>query len=195
MDKALVFGTSDEGSIPSKGTKIYNFCPGKNHMYRITSYDESMKEEIIRFILFILEGEFQHLGIERPDLYDIPSYYEKFWVALEQNKVIGTIALMKNTEHQGFIKRMCVDIKYRGKGLAQELLSKLIDFANNNSYRELYLSTSANMIAAQKFYDKEGFQKVSSIPTSFKAIGDSIFYKMELDQKLKRNHNNQRDIK
>ena len=142
-----------------------------------------MKEKVIKLILSVLEGEFNHIGISRPDLYCIPTFYQKngnFWVAIENDKIIGTVGIFCNSSRQGFIMRMCVDSSYRGTGVAQKLLSTLIDFAKQNHYKEIFLSTSANMIAAQKFYNKEGFEIVDTLPREFTAIGDSIFYKMTL---------------
>lgn len=153
-------------------------------MYKIIEYNDSMKEKVVEFILSILEGEFHHFGIDRPDIHNIPSFYQKndgnFWVAFDDEKLVGTIGLIKKGENLGYIKRMAVQAEYRGKGASQELFHTLLDFATSHGYKNLYLATSQNMVAAQKFYEKEGFERVPVLPEGFDAPGDVIFYKKSL---------------
>lgn len=153
-------------------------------MYRIAPYNETMKEAVVKFILSILEDEFHHTGIERPDLDDITLAYQKnngnFWVAFDEEKIIGTAGLIDYGTHRGYIKRMSIEAKYRGTGLAQKLLSTLLDFAKSHQYKNLYLATSPNMTAAQKFYEKEGFKKISELPDDFPVTSATIFYTLEI---------------
>ena len=79
-------------------------------------------------------------------------------------KVIGTIGLRDMGEKRGYLKRMAVEREYRGQGVAQALLTTLLTFAKSHGYHDVYLSTSADMTAAHKFYDKAGFKKISSLP-------------------------------
>ncbi|MFA6423992.1 MAG: GNAT family N-acetyltransferase [Candidatus Magasanikbacteria bacterium] len=154
-------------------------------MYKIVAYDDTMKDGVVQFLLSILEGEFNHTGIERPDIYSISATYQKdggnFWVAFDQDKLIGTAGLINYGSNNGYIKRMSVDPNYRGKGIAQSLLNVLLDFAKEYSYKKLYLATSENMIAAQKFYEKEGFNRIPKLPNGFPTSGATIFYKLSLN--------------
>lgn len=43
-----------------------------------------------------------------------------------------------------------------GRGIADELLKLALDFAKKQ-YKKCYLETFANMVAANKFYNKNGF--------------------------------------
>ena len=45
----------------------------------------------------------------------------------------------------------------RGTGIAQELLDRSLEFARQY-YHQCYLETFSNMIAANRFYLKNGFQ-------------------------------------
>ena len=143
-----------------------------------------MKESVRRFILNILENEFGHKNIERPDLYNISSVYQKengnFWLAFDGDKLVGTIGLESYTGGRGYIRRMYVDSAYRGKGVAQELLFTLVEFARLNGFTKLYLATTDDMVAAQKFYIKEGFKQIKALPQDLPNSGDTIFYKMDL---------------
>lgn len=77
----------------------------------IVRYEERYKEQIIDHILNIQNNEY-FLGLtikEEPDLLDIENEYfisgGYFWVAIESNRVIGTIALQKKTEDGAVLKK------------------------------------------------------------------------------------------
>lgn len=127
------------------------------------SYQTSVKE----FVTNILENEFGHVGIDRPDLDDISTFYQvnkgNFWIALYEGKLIGTIGL-KDYNGVGYIKRMAVGKDFRGTGVAQRLLEAVTKFARKQGYRKLYLSTSPNLVAANKFYRKVRFKKIKTLP-------------------------------
>jgi ribosomal protein S18 acetylase RimI-like enzyme len=150
----------------------------------IIPYSDKYKEEVVIFILSILEGEYNLYDIPRPDLYKIPEAYQKdksnFWIALENDKIIGTIALCNYGNNRGYLKRMYVDRNFRGKGVSDKLLSTLIKFGKDNGYKEIFLGTIESMIAANKFYIKNGFQRIKTLPKDIPELGDSIFYKLIL---------------
>lgn len=151
---------------------------------QIRAYSEEYKNETKQFILRILEKEFGLTGISRPDLDEIPEVYQyersNFWIAIENEKVIGTIALKNCGSNRGYIKRMYVGKAFRGKGVAHELISTLIRFAKDNGYQELFLGTIEDLIAANKFYKKEGFQKIDSLPDDMDPYRDTLFYKLHI---------------
>lgn len=134
----------------------------------ITRYEALYKQEVKNFLISILEGEFGHYNVERPDLGNIAAYYQtdlgNFWVAIKDNKIIGTIGLKDYKDGIGYLQRMSVSKEFRGTGLAQALLKTLIEFAQKNKYKAIYLATSPNMVAANKFYAKEGFRKITKLP-------------------------------
>jgi ribosomal protein S18 acetylase RimI-like enzyme len=150
-------------------------------MIRIVDYSDKYRENTLNFILGILNKEFGLGEVERPDLYNIPGTYQEdkgnFWVAVENKDVIGTIALKNYGKSRGYIKRMYVDKSYRGTGLSEKLLHKLIKYARNLGYKELYLGTIESMVAANKFYQKHGFKEIDKLPRDLPDFGDTIFYK------------------
>ena len=133
----------------------------------IKKFNHRYNQEAKDLILRILEGEFSHYDIERPDLNDISNYYQvdkgNFWIALDKDRLVGTVGL-KEYDGIAYIKRMIVHKGYRGKGLAQSLLHTLIEYSQKQGFLEIYLSTSENLIAANKFYQKEGFIVISELP-------------------------------
>ena len=115
-------------------------------------YQDQHKEEIISLILGIQNGEF---GIpltikDQPDLNDIASFYQKgagnFWVAMSDDKVIGTIALIDIGNSQSALRKMFVAKEYRGKekGVAQQLLIALLEWCKSKKIKEVYLGTVAS---------------------------------------------------
>ena len=78
---------------------------------KIITYQEEYKQQIIDLILHIQNEEAKiNLSLEeQPDLLDIPNCYEKdggeFWLAVDDNTVIGTLALMNKGNGNGILKK------------------------------------------------------------------------------------------
>ena len=138
----------------------------------------------MQFILSVLEGEFGFIGINRPDLVNIPETYQKnnsnFWIAIENDKVIGTIALENHSDNRGYLKRFYVDKAYRGKGIAQQLLAALVQYAKDNNYKKILLATFEDLVAANKFYNKTGFIRIESLPKDMDDGDGEMFYQMDI---------------
>jgi ribosomal protein S18 acetylase RimI-like enzyme len=117
-------------------------------------------------------------------LQDIAAFYQKgngnFWLALNENKLVGTMALADYGENRGYLKRMYVDRAYRRQGIARQLLSTMLAFAKAKKYKTIFLGTVKSMTAANNFYMKNGFVKIPALPEDFPEFGDNVFYKMIL---------------
>jgi len=48
--------------------------------------------------------------------------------------------------------------------VGQELFNTLLEFVKQISYQNVYLSTVEEFIAARKFYIKNGFHEIKSLP-------------------------------
>ncbi len=111
------------------------------------------------------------------DVYLMPK--NKFWVATESNKVVGTIGIVKLSNENIVLKSMFVDKKYRGQGTSHLLLDTLEKWAINNTYKHIYLGTMTQFTGGQRFYEKNGFVKCNKteLPTDFSINPlDTIFY-------------------
>ena len=64
-----------------------------------------------------------------------------FWIAIKDNKVIGTLSLKNLDNDIGMIKSMYVHKDYRNQRIASELMDILFEFAIKHKYRELVLET------------------------------------------------------
>ena len=159
-------------------------------MIQIISYQNKYKKGVIDVVLEIVKKDYgrpEDTASSLPDLTNIPELYQKnngnFWIALDNEKVIGTIALRNYGKGRGYLKRMYLNDRYRGKGIAQKLLNTLIDFARDKNYTTIFLGTEEKNIVANKFYQKEGFEKIDKLPTDLPDFGDTVFYKIDLSQK------------
>ena len=155
----------------------------------IETYQEKYKAEIAQLILNIQQNEFNvPVTIsDQPDLLDIENFYFRkdgnFWVAVENERVIGTIALIDMGNRQSALRKMFVHKDYRGKekGIGQLLLNTLIGWCRQKDINEVYLGTVEQLHAAKRVYMKNGFVKVdkATLPETFPLMPvDTEFFKL-----------------
>ncbi|MCM1263611.1 MAG: GNAT family N-acetyltransferase [Butyrivibrio sp.] len=134
---------------------------------KIITYQKEYKQQIIDLILHIQNDE---TGInlslqEQPDLLDIPRYYEKdggeFWLALEDNKVIGTLALMNKGNGNGVLKKGFVDIAYRKNGILTKLYEVLLNYAKKQNMKLLMFDTPSVATNCHSFFEKRGYVQIN----------------------------------
>lgn len=91
-------------------------------------------------------------------------YYNRsynFWYAVDsEGMVIGCIGLRKMDESNGQVKKMFVDKRMRGKGIAQKLMGALFKAAAKHGFKRLWLGTVENAVQARNFYIKCGFHLI-----------------------------------
>jgi len=122
---------------------------------------------------------------DQPDLEDIENFYQKngnFWVALDDDKVVGTTALISIGNGDGTLRKMFVKKEYRGKdkGISSSLLSFLLNWAGENNYKRIFLGTTPQFLAAHRFYEKNNFINIQKedLPETFPVMKvDKIFYR------------------
>ncbi|MCP4020543.1 MAG: GNAT family N-acetyltransferase [Desulfobacteraceae bacterium] len=159
---------------------------------KIEPFSSSHGKGIIDLIVNIQQKEF-HLPItakDQPDLMDIKGFYQKgqgnFWAALDQDQVVGTIALLDIGNDQAALRKMFVNINYRGKekNIANQLLKTLFQWAQSKGITEIYLGTTPKFLAAHRFYEKNRFDEITEqdLPQTFPVMKvDTKFYKYFLD--------------
>ncbi|OPJ65140.1 GNAT family N-acetyltransferase [Clostridium oryzae] len=82
----------------------------------------------------------------------------KYWVVEDNNKIVAGCGIgpLNNLENVCELQKMYSLKAVRGTGTANELLKISLAFAKKY-YKECYLETFSNMVAANKFYKKHGF--------------------------------------
>jgi putative acetyltransferase len=125
---------------------------------------------------------------DQPDLLDIENFYfkknSKFWVATENEKLIGTIALIDIDNGQAALRKMFVHKDYRGKekAVGQLLLDTLLVWCKQKNILEIYLGTVEQLHAAKRFYVKNGFVKIEKtiLPEKFPLMQvDTEFFRLK----------------
>jgi len=137
------------------------------------------------FDIWINEYGFEVKREEYPDLHQIQSFYRdkggQFWVALANDRIIGTVAYDLLNEGEYVLKRMFVEQSFRGMGVAQRLLDEILNQLPCPC--SVYLSTKEDQaLAAKSFYLKNGFQVISrkDLPNNFPFFyEDDLFMKKE----------------
>jgi len=125
----------------------------------IIEYNKTDKAEVKIFISKTIEGIFgtEARGLE--DLENIKENFEKFWIAKENNKIIGTIGLKnEEKERKHRVTRMYVKESLRGKGIGKELMRKLSSYCKDKKINSLFLTTYKQMNSSE-FYKKMGFKE------------------------------------
>jgi N-acetylglutamate synthase-like GNAT family acetyltransferase len=157
----------------------------------IVPFSPQHEEAVGTLIVGIQRDEFQ-LPItleDQPDLRDIPAFYQQgsgnFWVAVSEDEVIGTVALLDIGNHQGALRKMFVHPSYRGpgSGVAGRLLETLVEWSRARGVNEVYLGTTEKFLTAHRFYERNGFQQISAseLPPSFPRMAlDTRFYRRAL---------------
>ena len=154
----------------------------------VIPYSATYQQEVIDLILSIQQTEFGlPISLEaQPDLENIPAFYQKdngnFWLAIVENKVIGSIALLDIGNSRGALRKMFVHKDYRGKeyGVGHTLLNNLLEWARQKKFKEILLGTTERFVAAQRFYEKNGFTEIEKqlLPEEFPVMEvDVKFYK------------------
>ena len=80
--------------------------------------------------------------------------------ALENQKVIGTVAMINSSENRFELAKMTVQKDFRGKGIANLLMDECLKFAKENKANEIFLISNDSLTIARNLYDKYGFKEV-----------------------------------
>jgi N-acetylglutamate synthase-like GNAT family acetyltransferase len=153
----------------------------------IQPFEPIYQDQVIKHILHIQRNEFGvNITLEHQlDLKEILQVYQtnngNFWIAIDNNKVIGTIALLDIGNAQAALKKLFVAQDYRGKekGIAKKLLDTLLAWAKDHKIKEVFLGTIPIYFAAHRFYEKNGFIEIKKeeLPTNFPVMEvDKKFY-------------------
>ena len=103
----------------------------------------------------IEEEDIKILG--NPQRYVLKQGGEIFF-ALEDDKVVGTAAMVHVKDKVFELSKMAVDINYQGLGIGRKLINRCIDFAKNKGTKEVFLITNDKLAPALGLYKSSGFE-------------------------------------
>lgn len=84
--------------------------------------------------------------------------------AVENDKVMGVVALMKAEEDLFELTKMAVLPQARGRGIGQRLMEYCIDFAKAQNWKGLLLYSNRKLENAIHIYRKYGFEEIPLEP-------------------------------
>jgi ribosomal protein S18 acetylase RimI-like enzyme len=122
--------------------------------------------EVNRAADLVLENLAERWGFldlfKNPDLIDITASYATgvFLVAILDDQIIGTGALLPEDEFTCRIVRMSVKKELRRQGVGSALLKELLSIARRRRYLRVVLETTATWEDAVKFYTRHGFDLI-----------------------------------
>lgn len=131
------------------------------HIREIEKKDNKDVENIIRTCLIEFGGNREGTAWCDPDLGRFSEVYNKqghkYWVIENQDgQVVGGAGIGALTEEVCELQKMYCLKEARGTGIAQCLMDICLQYAKQY-YDKCYLETFENMVAANKFYQKNGF--------------------------------------
>lgn len=154
--------------------------------------DNAAVEDLIRTCLIEFGGNHAGTAWTDPDLGRYSEVYSaeqsRYWVAVDENGTISGgvgIGPLPGTESVCELQKMYCLPEARGTGVSHRLMEIALAFAAR-FYESCYLETLPNMKAAQKFYEKYGFQKVDAppVPTAHFACDVRYFLTLKTDPSL-----------
>lgn len=94
------------------------------------------------------------------------------WVAVENGTIVGTVAAVPRAKTL-YIRGMAVDPAMRGRGTGRALLEHVEEFATQNGFERLLLSTTPFLLSAIRLYEKHGFRRNDAGPHDL--LGTPLF--------------------
>ncbi|MBB3112718.1 DNA-binding MarR family transcriptional regulator/GNAT superfamily N-acetyltransferase [Paenibacillus phyllosphaerae] len=86
---------------------------------------------------------------------------DRFWLAEADGQIVGSIAIIGQSEGKAQLRWFMLHPDYRGLGLGKKLLHEAISYCRARNIRQLFLETTQDQKTAIGMYAKAGFQKVA----------------------------------
>jgi len=84
----------------------------------------------------------------------------QIFFSISNHDIIGTVAMIKNSDKIYELAKMTVKSNFRGKGVANLLMDKCIEFAFKKNASEIFLISNDSLTVARNLYEKYGFKEV-----------------------------------
>jgi GNAT superfamily N-acetyltransferase len=139
-------------------------------MIEIRKIQKSEEASARDLVSSVMATEFSNVQSTYPmdDLNSIRDHYgslgEAFFVAIDGEKVVGTVGVKRDDERTALLRRIFVDPTFRGKKLGYRLMQHAIDFCRMAGYQEIVFKATSEMTAANKLCIANGFQEKARIP-------------------------------
>lgn len=156
-------------------------------MITVISYEKKYKPDFKRLNLYWLE---KYGLTEQHDLDILDNPEEKIiipggciFLALDNEKVIGTAGIAKEHNRVYELVKMVVDPAYHGQGIGKKLLEHCLTEAKKMDAEKIFLFSNSQLTTALKMYEKYGFKNV--------AVTDSPMLTADVKMELSLSNNQQ----
>lgn len=150
----------------------------------IKEFERKYYSQLIKLIQSVLsEYEFTFdIGDIKNDLNQLKDktsysqYNEKFWVALDSEKLIGSIAIRDRKDDElAELKRFYLLPEYRGLGIGSKLYNIAEEFAKETNYPGIWLESSRKFESAAILYKRKGFILIEELDNDWE---DNLYQKI-----------------
>ena len=135
-----------------------------NIIMKIIPFNPKYAKDFYELNIEWLENHFYVEDFDREVLSKPEKYILKpgghIFFAIENETVLGTVALLKRGEKEFELTKMAVLPNQRGKKIGQKLMQHCIDFAKQNDFKKLFLYSNTKLENAIYIYRKFGFVEV-----------------------------------
>lgn len=152
----------------------------------IEEKDNQQIEQVIRTCLIEFGGNREGLAWADPILSTLSKAYEtkqeSYWVIEDDNgKIVGGagIGKVQGLPNACELQKMYCLPEVRGTGISHKLMERALSFAKQY-YTHCYIETLSNMLAANKFYQKYGFQALTEPLLKTEHYACDVWYLKEL---------------
>lgn len=104
------------------------------------------------------------------------------WVLLKENSIIGYIVLSAGAQ-EAHVLNICISPEFRRQGLAEAVLTEVIELLREKNYQTLFLEVRASNYAAAALYENIGFERIGlrkGYYESERGREDAVTYKLEI---------------
>lgn len=129
----------------------------------VISYNKKFSEDFYTLNKLWIEESWSLEDSDKEDLLNPEKIVKKggqIFFAVSNNKAVGTVAMIFNSKNKFELAKMTVKSNFRGKGIANLLMDKCIQFAVEKRAKEIFLISNDSLKIARNLYDKYGFKEV-----------------------------------
>jgi amino-acid N-acetyltransferase len=110
------------------------------------------------------------LAAEKLPISDLPETLENFTVVIQGSEVIGVAGLEIYGKY-GLLRSVAVRPKFRGQGVANELLGRMETLAAAKRLKEIYLLTET----APEYFKRKGYRQITRAEVPAEVLQSSEF--------------------